>query len=316
MSGLDEPRLDGDLTAMTTRRAVLARYTAVPLSLALTACGTQTGGTPPPPSSAAGGTPPAGVLVQPVLPNTDTAVGRNRFAVAVLRVGQGGALPAPITDAGLKLRFFHPIEPQATLKSEATPEFRFVGDKTKGLYVAHVEFDRAGTWGVEISGTAGGQTLRPAAVRFEVKAKSETPAIGSPAPNSRNPTRTEVDDIKKIASEATACDMHELSIARALDEKKPVVILFSTPGFCTTQTCAPQLGEVQQLKTKYGNQASFVHVEIYKDPQTRTPWETVNEWKLTSEPWTFLIDRGGNVAEKFEGPAPVSELELSLQKLL
>ena len=92
--------------------------------------------------------------------------------------------------------------------------------------------------------------------------------------------------------------------------------LFASPGFCVTQTCAPQLGEVQKLKAKYASQVNFVHVEIYKDAMSRTPYETVIEWGLTSEPWTFMIDRKGLMAEKFEGPSPFVELEAALLKLI
>ena len=77
-----------------------------------------------------------------------------------------------------------------------------------------------------------------------------------------------------------------------------------------------QLGEVQKLKTKYSDRASFIHIEIFKDPNTRTVFDTVNEWGLTSEPWTFMVDKDGKIAEKYEGPAPVSELDAALAKLL
>ena len=290
------------------RRAALASAGGL-----LAACGAgqtgQTGATP-------GGVTGDGLLVQPLPANTDIAVGRNRLAVALLQVGQGGQLPKPLVGAEVKFRFFHPIEPQPVVKGEATPTFRHVGDQSKGLYVAAVQLDQPGPWGLEVSGSAGGQALAVARVRFDVKAVPDTPAIGSPAPRSNNPTRRDVDDIKKIASEATPCNMHELSIAQAIELKKPVVVSFTTPGFCATQYCAPQLQATQALQTKYGDRASFVHVEIFKDPNTRTVWETVNEWKLATEPWTFLIDRGGLIADKFEGPAPTDELEAALTKLL
>ncbi len=291
------------------RRPLLASGAAL-----LTACSGAAPTPQPSRTSTAGAT--SGLLVQPVLPNTDTAVGRNRFSLAILEVGKNGALPKPVVDASLQLRFYYPIAPQPVPKGEATPQFRYVSDKNKGLYVAQVSFDQAGTWGVEINGTAAGQPLATARVQFEVKQKPGTPAIGAAAPPSQNPTRRDVDDIKKIDSGATPNDMHELSIAQAIEQKKPFVVLFASPGFCATQTCAPQLGEVQQLKTKYGAQASFVHVEVWKDPQKLIPWETVTEWGLTTDPWTFMVDRNGNVAEKYEGPAPFAELEPALQKLL
>jgi Thioredoxin-like domain len=267
-------------------------------------------------SQGSAGDPPGVMRVQTVVPNTDLSVGRNRFALGVLQIARDTTTPVPVPDASLALKFFHPVEPQPVPKGEAAPEFRFVDDKRKGLYVAQVQFDQPGDWGVEVSGSAAGQPLTTTRIRFAVKPKSDTPAIGAPAPRSRNLTRHDVDDVRKIDSGATPNDMHELSIADALEQGKPLVVIFSSPGFCMTQTCAPQLGEVQKLKARFGQQASFVHVEIFKDPATRTPYEAVTEWGLTSEPWTFFVDKQGLVAEKFEGPAPYAELEPALQKLV
>lgn len=299
------------------RRRALLTLAAIP---ALAACGQASGGAPGVPTGSAGasGASGGGLRVQPVVPSTDLSVGRNRFAQGELGIPKGQTNPVPVADAQLALKFFYPIEPQPVLRGEATPEFRYVGDTSKGLYVAQVQFDQPGDWGVEVNGTAAGQPLGTTRVRFTVKDKSATSALGAPAPRSRNLTRREVDDLKKIDTAATPTDleMHDLSIAEALDEKKPLVVLFASPGFCTTATCTPQLGEVQRLRAKYGQQVNFVHVEIYKDPMTRTPYEAVTEWGLTSEPWVFTVDRAGIVAEKYEGPAPFAELEPALQKLL
>ncbi|MGH2369354.1 MAG: hypothetical protein ACRDI2_14265, partial [Chloroflexota bacterium] len=268
------------------------RRTALALALtpALAACGQGAGGQG---SNAQGRAPSgqsAGTRIDVAVPGTDLAVGPNRFSLGVLRITKGKPDVERVTDAQLSLRFFHPIQPQPVLKGEAVPEFRYVGDESKGLYIAHMQFDQAGAWGVEVTGTSAGQPLPVARVQFEVKPKPDTPAIGSPAPRSHNLTRHDVDDIRKIDSGATPNDMHELTIADAIEAGKPLVVLFASPGFCVTQTCAPELGEVQQLKAKYGQQANFIHIEIFKDPMTRTPYETVTEWGLTSEPWVFLVD--------------------------
>jgi hypothetical protein len=251
-----------------------------------------------------------------VVPNSDLAVGRNRLTLGLLQFTRGQEAPARVTDGQLSLKFYFPIEPQPVPRFDAVPQFRYVDDRNKGLYVAYVQFDQPGTWGVEVTGTAAGAPVGPARSQFQVKAKSDTPAIGAPAPRSRNLTRYDVDDIRKIDSGLQPNDMHELTIADAIEQRKPLVVLFASPGFCVTQTCAPQLGEVQKLKARYGDQVSFIHIEIYKDPMTRTPFETVKEWGLVTEPWVFLVDRNGTVADKFEGPAPYSELEPALQKLL
>ena len=290
-----------------TRRAALA-VSALPV---LAACAPAGFDTSVPTSVAAND---SGPRIQPVVPSTDLAVGPNRLALGVLQQVKGET--TPLVDADLKLRFFYPIEPQAVQRSEVTPQFRYVDDKRKGLYIATVEFDKAGIWGLEVVGTAAGSAIGPARIQFPVKPKPDTPAIGTPAPRSRSLTRFDVDDIKKIDSGLQPNDMHDLSIAQAIEQHKPLVIAFASPGFCVTQTCAPEVGEVQKLKAKYGSQASFIHIEIYKDPMTRTPYETVKEWGLTTEPWVFMVDRDGQVAAKFEGPSTLSELEPALQKLL
>lgn len=294
------------------RRTTLA-LGLLPVLPTLAACSRPGGGEDNPGSQQSQGN---GLPVVASVPNTDLAVGQNRLSLGVLHVPKGQTAPTPIPDAVLLLRFFYPLEPRPVQRMEATPQFRYVGEKQKGLYVAQVEFDQPGEWGVEVTGTAGDQPLGTARTRFAVRDKAVTPAVGSPAPRSRNLTRKDVDDIRKIDSGITPNDMHELSIAEAIEQHKPLVVLFASPGFCVTQTCAPQLGEVQRLKTKYGQEANFVHVEIFKDPMARTPYETVVEWGLTSEPWVFLVDRNGLVAAKYEGPAPFDELEPALQRLL
>ena len=125
-----------------------------------------------------------------------------------------------------------------------------------------------------------------------------------------------MDDIRTIDSGATPNAMHEVSIAEAIARGGPLVVLFASPGFCVSQTCAPQLQEVQRLQAEYAPRVTFVHVEIFKDPGSRTPYETVTEWGLQSEPWIFFVDRQGLVADKFEGAAPYAELQAALQPLL
>ena len=54
----------------------------------------------------------------------------------------------------------------------------------------------------------------------------------------------------------------------------------------------------------------FIHVEIYEgnDPaKGENRW--VQEWKLPSEPWTFLVGADGLVKERFEGTVSVRELD-------
>jgi hypothetical protein len=44
--------------------------------------------------------------------------------------------------------------------------------------------------------------------------------------------------------------------------------------------------------------------------------KTVDEWHLPSDPWTFIVDKTGIVRDRFEGAAPVDELEPALKAVL
>lgn len=268
-----------------------------------------------PPGPAAPEQGPAGVPALAVIPSTDLAVGPNRFALGLL-----DASNKPVSDATVHLRFYQ-LDAQlravsATPKAEADATFRYVDLKTRGLYIAQVTFDAPGPWGVEVTGTRNGKPFAPVRAPFQVAEKSRTPAIGHPVPPSQHPLAKDVGNLAEICSNVPPCDMHTITIADALTLGKPLVALFATPGYCVSQTCAPQLGVVQELKKRYGERASFVHIEIYTDPRNRVVARPVEEWGLTSEPWTFLVDRTGLLAAKFEGAAPLDELEEALKKLL
>ena len=72
-----------------------------------------------------------------------------------------------------------------------------------------------------------------------------------------------------------------------------------------------------QLRATYAESANFIHVEIYQYPfdQLHTA-KTVDEWQLPSDPWTFIVDKTGIVRDRFEGAAPIEELQPSLKAVL
>jgi predicted transcriptional regulator len=73
---------------------------------------------------------------------------------------------------------------------------------------------------------------------------------------------------------------------------------------------------VQSLEPDFRGRMSFVHLEIYSDPQTQTTSLAVNEWKLPSEPWAFIVDREGKIADKLEGALTAAELRESIERVV
>src|SRR5262249_43365777 len=149
-------------------------------------------------------------------------------------------------------------------------------------------------------------------LNFDVLEHFSAPGYGEPAVRSASLTTADVGgDVSRVCTNQPPCELHTLSIAHALEDgQKPLVVLFATPALCTSATCGPQLDSVLQLHQSYGDRANFVHVEIYEYPfDGQRVAAAVQEWKLPSDPWTFVVDRTGIVRDRFEGTAPAEEIE-------
>jgi hypothetical protein len=285
-----------------TRRAALAQLGAVAATAALAAC--QPSGTSPSPTPAASKAGPTLVLA-----TSELVVGRNRFAVGILDEGNKPIVEAPVT-----FSFFQLAGDQATKRAEAPATFRWVEQKAKGIYTASVTFDASGRWGVEAALTrdAGKTVVR---APFEVQQQGSAPTIGAPAIRSKNPTVNDVRDPSEICTAAPPCALHTLSLDQLIGLGRPSLILFASPGFCSSQTCAPQLEVVLGLRPRYADRIGFAHVEIYKDPRNGVLADAVNEWHLPSEPWTFFVDSAGTIVERFDGIVTPDEIQPVLDGL-
>jgi hypothetical protein len=157
-------------------------------------------------------------------------------------------------------------------------------------------------------------------LNLNVLPKFSAPGYGEAAPRSKSVTVRDVGgDLSHICTNSPPCPMHAMSIDEALAAgDKPIVITFATPAFCTSATCAPELNAIVKLHDAgYAERATFIHVEIYQYPfEQQQPVKAVQEWRLPSEPWAFVVDRGGNVRGRFEGAAPADEVESSLKSVL
>ncbi|MSQ33173.1 MAG: hypothetical protein EXR60_01950 [Dehalococcoidia bacterium] len=268
---------------------------------------------------------PPGALASLLVASVDLGVGPQRFAVAIFDSDQ-----RPITDASVRLRFFKVLgQDQAELRAEAAAPFRGQGLQNEGLqdrgvYAAPVTFDSPGTWGVEALAVRPGHPQESVRASFEVPARSQTPAIGDPAPASRNKTITDVGSVEELTSARPPDpDLYRLAIADAIAQRRPFLVVFATPAFCTSRACGPALEQVHPLKAKYGDRVGFIHVEIYNDPvgllkggSDRSVRPAVLEWNLPTEPYAFLVDGRGLVFDKFEGFVPAAELEEAVLRLL
>jgi hypothetical protein len=256
-----------------------------------------------------------GAPLTAVQASSEAAQGRNRFAIGLIDERN-----QPITSGSVTVEFFKLLsDSTAQKRSDAVAAFRSVGGPSRGIWVTQANFAETGPWGARITLDSGSGAPLTAQMQFQVKQAFSAPGYDQPAPRSASLTERDVGgDTSHICSNSPPCDLHSTSIAEALaPAQKPLVVLFATPALCTSALCAPELMAVQQLHARYADAANFIHVEIYQFPFDGVHTaQTVDDWKLPSEPWTFVIDKGGIVRDRFEGAAPFEEIEPSLKALL
>jgi hypothetical protein len=110
--------------------------------------------------------------------------------------------------------------------------------------------------------------------------------------------------------------LHQVRIEDAIAQRKPQLIVFATPQFCTSRMCGPVVDIVRTLLPVYGKRVAFTHQEIWQDFAGKKVFPTVAEWRLRTEPWIFVVDGQGIIRAKFEGLVTARELEVVLQQAL
>jgi len=251
---------------------------------------------------------------------TDLSIGPTRLTFTLFDV-DGSLVKVPEVDVAL----YYPADGSTSDAQEVTvARFRPWPLGDRGIYTADVNPRQSGTWRMEISAVDSGGSSRSGEAFFLVKPWSDTPAIGTLAPLSKNKTIQDVGQLEELTTaQPPDPDLYSMTIAEAISSGIPLVVTFATPAFCETATCGPQVRVVEGIKDEYQDRANFIHVEIYDNPHLiqgdlagATVSKTVNEWGLISEPWTFVMDQDGLVSSKFEAFTTGEEIEAALLAVL
>jgi hypothetical protein len=277
--------------------------------------------------------PEAAEGLQPLITTSELGVGENRFAFGLLKAGK------LLEGADVKLRIYDIDRGETKLAAELKVPYQAVknvkqersvhrhadgtehvhgGDSSvRGLYVAQLSFARAGDWGVELLVSQASGEFDPVRLAVTVLDAPATPLVGSPAPRSRNLIARDVKDLREIDTSLKPDPrLHQVRIADAIKQGKPQLIVFATPQFCTSRMCGPVVDIVRTLLPTYGKRVAFTHQEIWQDFASKKAFSTVDEWRLQSEPWIFVVDGQGIIRAKFEGLVTERELEVALQQVL
>lgn len=191
-------------------------------------------------------------------------------------------------------------------------------DSAKGIYVTELPFRGAGTYLVMAVARFGGQLAATSPAQVKVASSTEIPGPGDRAIRVHTPTKADVGgDLKQIDTRVPPDDMHDIDLAEALDEHKPVVLLFSTPALCESRVCAPVTDVAEQVRHELGEEIVFIHQEVYRDNDASKGLNPqLDAWHLRTEPFAFAIDSDGIVVERLEGAFTVVDLEAAARRAL
>jgi hypothetical protein len=210
-----------------------------------------------------------------------------------------------------------------------------VGEPGTGVYEARVDLDEPGLWALQVTAELADGTTRTGSTVFPQRQPGglaegpQVPAVGDEAPRSTNLTVDDVDgtEVLPIMVDSRAGEdtdvpdphIHDITIADAIEDGRPVVALFATPRYCMSRFCGPITETFAELAEQYEDRAEFVHVEVWRDFDAQELNEAAAEWIQTeaggNEPWTFLIDDEGTIVARWDNVLDLEELRHELEQL-
>jgi hypothetical protein len=209
------------------------------------------------------------------------------------------------------------LETEAKLERIGVPG----GDEADAthIYVATLPLQRPGKYWL-LAEPEGGPTKVQALGNVVVTGEDDPPDVGDPAIASDTPTLSSTGGDVTALTTRTPPDESLLrySIAESLEAKVPFVVTFSTPKFCASRVCGPVVDVVEEVSRRFEDEnVRFIHVEVYEDNDPANSFNRwMQEWKLPTEPWTFLVGDDGRIKARFEGTVSVRELEAAVQDKL
>jgi hypothetical protein len=228
--------------------------------------------------------------------------------------GQGRLVTAP----SAKIWLARSLEAEPFAQTTARAEKIGVGAVEPGeaeeIFVTRLELDEPGTYWV-LAEPVGAAKRIQAVGNVVVAEETKAPDVGEPAPASDTPTLENATLEQLTTGDEPDPELYRASVAAALAAKKPFVVAFATPKYCTSRTCGPVVDVVSEVRERHPG-LRFIHVEIYEgnDPaKGENAW--VREWGLPSEPWIFLVGADGKIRERFEGTVSVRELDEAVGRL-
>ena len=297
---------------MISRRSFLAVTAGAGAGLFLTACGSSDDGDEAGTGASgdgsvdAGGPTPSGVydLVRR-FPTTVLVPGMVRMPISLALDGE------PLTDGPDELTGQILDEAGDVVLSGLT-----AAKRSEGLPHAYWSFladmSTTGIYTLQVDGAA------PQGAAFQVSDPSTVPIplVGEPLPPFDTPTVDDAAGVDPICTQVPPCPLHDISLADALTDGKPVAYLIGTPAYCQTGVCGPILDLLLELREDFGEEMTFIHAEVYADDTLKETAPAVQAYELDFEPLLFVTDATGNLVARLDAVFDKSEMRDAIELAL
>jgi hypothetical protein len=159
---------------------------------------------------------------------------------------------------------------------------------------------------------------QPAAeMAFEVKDAAQVTVVkpGDQMP-AATPTSADPRGVTPICTAEPACALHDVTLAEALREDRPVALLVATPKFCKVSACGP-VHDVLLSAVAGHPDVHFLHAEVYVHPEVNTTdlAPVLSDLRMFAEPALFLVGSDGVVRDRLDSIYDGAELDGALGKL-
>lgn len=177
---------------------------------------------------------------------------------------------------------------------------RFTVD-SPGIYVARAVVDgEVAEMSMQVHAEADLRVIRP----------------GQPLPALQTPTTADGRGVDPICTRSPACDLHDLTVAEALEEERPLALLVATPAFCQVAICGPVLDVMLDVMGEHP-EVRYLHAEVFAHPEEDASVyaPVIDDLGLHFEPVLVLVGGDGVVRERVDVIYDRVELRDALARL-
>ena len=184
----------------------------------------------------------------------------------------------------------------------------------RAYFPLEITVDEPGIYSVraELGGAAGSE------MALEVNSAADLVVIqpGAALPSIDTPTIDDARGVTPICTAEPACPLHDVTLAQALTEGKPIALLVATPAFCQVTICGPVLDVLLDARAAHPA-VRYLHMEVYADPKTDLDHYApgLGELGLHLEPALVLVGSDGKVVERLDAIYDADELNEKLGRL-